>query len=282
MTHWNNQAKMWDLLGPPLKPSAIDIKNCTDWINEKKCRDKKPLKVLVLGVTPELINIAWPKDTTVYTLDNNIAMIEAILPTQTPILKPIALAGNWLQIPLYNASIDIVIGDGCYSSLSLDAYEKMTKEIIRILNPSGILIMRFFMRPENNEIFNNIQNDIVANKINNFHTFKLRLAMALHEALTQGVCLKDIWESWNLHFKDMIYKFSHWEDPIIRTIDNYKNTDIFYTFPTFQELRQILCCHFLKSEIFVPAYQLGERCPTLKFSLIRSTHEANSNEFHTK
>lgn len=276
MTHWNNQAKMWALLGPPLKPSFIDIEKCTTWINEKNLMHKKSLKVLVLGVTPELVNIAWPEDTTLYALDNNISMIESILPTHTKTLKPIPLAGNWLKIPLSSSSIDIVIGDGCYSSLAKNYYGMMSSEIVRTLKSDGILIMRFFMRPEKNESLVDIRNDLMTKRINNFHIFKLRLAMALHESLEQGVCLKQVWDNWDLHFRNTVHESSEWEDLIIRTIDNYKNTDIFYTFPTLKELRKELCRYFSESEIFIPEYQLGERCPTLKFSPIRSTHEANT------
>jgi hypothetical protein len=67
-----------------------------------------------------------------------------------------------------------------------------------------------------------------------------------------------------------------WTDEVISTIDNYKDTNIFYTFPTIQEIRHALGKKFNQQEIFIPDYYLGERCPTLKLIPIRSTHESNS------
>lgn len=279
MTHWDKQARQWSLLGPPLKPSQVDIHKCSSWINEKILSHKNPITVLILGVTPELVNIAWPINTTILAIDNSLLMLNSVLPKDTPNFKPLALAGNWLQIPLKNASVDMVIGDGCYSLLAEKDYKIMTKEIWRVLKPSGIFIMRFFSRPEKTESFEAIQNDIISNKINTFHSFKFRLAMSLHNALQQGVCLKNIWDNWNIHFKKMIQGCMHqlqWTDEVIGTIDIYKDTDVFYTFPTLQEIRRALCEKFNEQDIFVPDYHFGERYPTLKLIPIGSMHESNS------
>src|SRR5688572_17889619 len=264
MTHWDNQAKQWALLGSPLKPSPIDMQNSCSWINKYKQSHRLPLTVLVLGVTPELVNIAWPEHTTLFAIDYSMLMIQAILPANASV-KPRALLGNWLQLPLSDESIDIVIGDGCYSSLAGKDYANLSAEIRRVLKPTGLMIMRFFSRPDHNESMAIILDDLASGKISNFHAFKLRLAMALHDDLQQGVCLKKIWNDWEAYFKNDAEKHMQklkWCDEVIGSINTYKDSDVFYTFPTYSEIQAILSQHFIENEVFVPEYDLGLRCPT--------------------
>lgn len=267
MTVWEKHAKQWDQIGSPLRPSDADIHNHNLWINEYTRSHEKPLTVLLLGVTPELVNLPWPKNTTLLAVDMNLSMIDFILPKQTPHLKPIAIAGNWLQLPFANSSVDIVIGDGCYSTLAERNYEKMTREIRRVLATTGILAMRFFTRPETTESVESIHHDFLSGEINNFHALKWRLAMALHGSLKQGVCLQEIWDIWNEKFQPHHEQMEtlQWSEQVTNTIDNYKNSDAFYTFPTLLEIRSILQQQFNELDIYIPNYTLGERCPMMKF-----------------
>jgi ubiquinone/menaquinone biosynthesis C-methylase UbiE len=265
--HWEKQARQWVSIGYPLRPSPIDIQNHHLWLNDKVKSKRNALSVLLLGSTPEIANMSWPCDTTFIAVDMNLTMLQSILPTQTPTVKPIALAGNWQQLPLLTSSIDIVVGDGCYSSLAEIDYLEMTREIKRVLKLNGIFIMRFFTRPEKRESIDSLLHDLLSGKIDNFHVFKFRLAMALHGTLQQGVALNSIWDCWNDLFKKVIQipkKQFQWSDEIVDTINSYKNANVFYTFPTLQEVRMVISHHFNEEEIFIPDYTFGLRCPSLK------------------
>src|SRR6185312_1639362 len=122
MTHWDNQAKQWSLLGSPLKPSHVDIQNHISWVSDKIQPNQNALTVLVLGVTPELVQIPWPSGTSLFAIDYSAAMVNDILPAKTSTITPHGLIGNWLQLPIVSASVDIVIGDGSYSSLASKDY----------------------------------------------------------------------------------------------------------------------------------------------------------------
>lgn len=260
MQHWDKQAKSWELIGPPLKPSDLDIQNYSAWI-AKESHNKK-LSVLVLGVTPEIIQIKWPDHTKLMAADCNLSMIQKILPAPTK-----AIAADWLKLPLPSASIDIVIGDGCYSSLSYTDYEVLTNEVHRVLKTTGVFLMRFFLQLDAIEPINAIQKDLYNPSNFSFHAFKLRLAMSLQDSLQQGVCLKNIWDCWYSDFKNEVCALKeklNWRKEAIETIDNYKNSTICYTFPMLSEVRSVVSERFYEAHYFNPSYSLGERCPTLK------------------
>ncbi len=267
MALWDKQAKKWENIGPPLRPSLADVQASSSWINEITLSNEKPLTVLLLGVTPEIVNIAWPKNTKFLAMDYNIAMIKHVLPSQA-MVKPFACVGNWLRLPVLSSSIDLVIGDGCYNALAKNHYAIMAEEICRVLNSTGRFIIRFFTRPENKESIEVIRNDFLSGKIKNFHILKWRLAMALHGTLSEGVSLREIWNCWAKDFKknnQAIFQQLQWSEKVLQTIDNYKNSDVYYTFPTLQEVRTILKNYFNELDIYIPDYPLGERCPTLNF-----------------
>jgi hypothetical protein len=269
MEHWEKQARLWALLDAPLKPSPIDIQNLQAWINES-ITDDDFFNVLILGVTPELVRITWPKNTKLYAIDLHLSMLQSILPTDTAI-KPIAISGDWLELPFVHSSMNLVVGDGCYSSLRVHDYAQMNKEIQRVLKPSGQLMVRFFskldLHQSRNQALANLHQAIATKKINNFHAFKLQLAMALHDDLLSGVRLGEVWNCWNDQFKTKINKLKqelNWNDEVIATIDNYKDSIVVYTFPSLSEIRKSLSMVFTEQQIFMPSYALGSACPTLQ------------------
>ena len=99
--------------------------------------------------------------------------------------------------------------------------------------------------------------------------FKWRLAMALHGSLAVGVRLADIWSAWNDVFPDpaMLAKKLNWPISTIRTNDAYRELDTCYTFPTIEELRHAVSAHFSETACIYPPYEMGDRCPTLFFTL---------------
>ncbi len=266
MALWDNQAKKWMAIGAPLRPSSIDIKNKMAWMTEYLQPDRAGLSVVILGVTPELIHIPWPRTTRLFAIENNHSMIDLVMPKFSAYVKPQAIAGDWLHLPLQSASIDIVLGDGSYTLLQHQQYAQITSEIRRVLKPDGCFIMRFFSRAVISQTIEEIKNKILQET--NFHAFKFKLAMALHKNLQQGVCVKQVWECWQQHFfphKASYKQKLNWTDAAINTIDNYKDMNVIYTFPTLDEIRANFHPWFIEEAMIIPAYDFGERCPTFKF-----------------
>lgn len=261
--HWNQHARQWSLIGTPLRPAAEDIllleNEIRDWC---ACTAVSTPRALLCGVTPEVARMRWPDGTRLVAVDHSRPMIAGVWPDDAP---GSAVCGNWLRLPLADASRHLLIGDGCYSLLVGRAqYAAFAAELRRVARDDALLAMRYFVRPEIAETIARVSDDLWQRRIGNFHVFKWRLAMALHGTLEQGVRLGDVWDAWHDAVPDPEKLAAHlgWSPAVINTINNYRNVDTRYSFPTLAEIRTCSGAFSIRM-MHVPAYELGERCPTL-------------------
>jgi SAM-dependent methyltransferase len=173
--------------------------------------------------------------------------------------------GDWRDLPLPDNFASVVIGDGCYSMLATsECYRRMSAEVIRVLRPSGRFIVRLFVRPEREETTGAVFDDLRAGRIGNFHILKWRLAMSLPSE-EFGVRIGDIWEAWHdskIQTSDLFDRLN-WPRDVVDTIDTYRGRDTVYTFLPLAEMRRRVGEYFDELQAVFPAYQMGERCPTL-------------------
>jgi hypothetical protein len=262
--HWNQHARQWSLIGTPLRPVAEDIllleNEISDWCARAAVAAPK---ALLCGVTPEVARMRWPTGTQLVAVDHSRPMISGVWPVgETP---GVAVCGDWLKLPLVDSSRHLLIGDGCYSLLvGRPRYAAFAAELRRVATADALLAMRYFVRPEVAEPVAGVIDDLWQRRIGNFHVFKWRLAMALHGTLEQGVRLGDVWAMWHQAVPDPEKLAVHldWPAAVVNTINNYRNVDTRYSFPTLAEVRDCTG-DFAIEAMHVPAYELGERCPTL-------------------
>ncbi len=262
--HWNQHARQWSLIGSPLRPVAEDIALLENEIRDWSARTAVTAPdALLCGVTPEVARMRWPAGTRLVAVDHSRPMIAGVWPAAEA--PGIAVCGDWLSLPLANASQHLLIGDGCYSLLVGRAqYAAFAAELRRVASDDALLAMRYFVRPETGEAVSRVIDDLWQQRIGNFHVFKWRLAMALHGTLEQGVRLRDVWEAWHQAVPDPEKLAAHlgWPVAVVNTINNYRNVDTRYSFPTLAEVRASAGDFEIKA-MHVPVYELGERCPTL-------------------
>ena len=260
--HWNDQAKKWAHIGAPLRPCQEDIQIIEDFLRTNVSGED--LHALILGVTPELALLSWPENTRLLGIDRNQVMVSSVWPHIKLSENASAICGDWLYTNLAKGSMDIIVGDGCFTLLSYcEHYEKLLQEMQRILKPDGWFIVRHFCRPEQKENPAAVFADLLNGRIGNFHVFKWRLAMALHGTIEEGVVVGEIWDNWcrqKIDIDSLAIKLG-WQTESIDTINNYKNAEARYTFPTIKEISEIsdqyfdpLACHYM-------SYELGDRCP---------------------
>lgn len=262
--HWSQHARQWSLIGPPLRPAPEDIRLLEQTVADWHARSAVAApRALLCGVTPEVARMRWPAATRLIAIDHSQPMIAAVWPAAEA--PGAAVCGDWLALPLADASRHLLIGDGCYSLLTGSArYAAFAAELRRVAVAGGLLAMRYFLRPERTEPVGRVIDDLLQRRIGNFHVFKWRLAMALHGTLEQGVRLCDVWDAWHEAVPDPAALAARlgWPPAVVNTIQNYRGVETCYSFPTLAEARarvgdfRILATH-------VPAYELGERCPTL-------------------
>jgi SAM-dependent methyltransferase len=226
-------------------------------------RKREALHALLLGVTPELVRMAWPKPTRLLAVDRSPTMLRHVWPGNVPGTRQ-AIRGNWLDLPVAPRSQDVVIGDGCFPQLDYPTGQRaFAATLHRALHPGGILVMRSFVRLPRRESVGQVFDALLAGRIGSFHVLKLRLAMALHQDSRQGVRLHDVWMAWQAAGIDASRLPAHagWSADAVGTIDFYRGQNARLTLSTLAEHQALLSEWFDEVSIEMPDYELGERCP---------------------
>jgi SAM-dependent methyltransferase len=258
---WQQHWLRWDHFEPPLRPQASDIEHMERTLAELPTR--RPLRALLLGVTPEIATLRWPAGTQLTAVDRSPGMIRNVWPATAPPNARVLL-GDWLSLPLRDGSCDVVLGDGCFSQVSHPAAaQALVSQIRRVLDPSGMLLMRSFVQCAVPESVADLFADLTHGRIGSFHIFKWRLNMALQPSLQQGVQLNDVWEAVHRRYPDLreLVRAQGWSAQAVDTIHAYRNCGARYHYPTIQELQALLVAQFIEQRLWYPSYELGERCP---------------------
>ena len=264
--HWEKHAKQWELVGQPLRPSPEDV-DCFSAIVAQFSDEQsgQPLTALLLGVTPEIAHMHWPESSRLIAADYSSQMIRAVWTMQGQPGR-LAISSDWRSLPLQDHEAGIVIGDGCFTLLPYpDGYQALAWELRRVLRDDGLLIIRFFVSAAEVTTAEDVHARLLAGEIGNFHIFKFRLAIALQQSAADGVCVGDVWESWNAqgHDIDALAAQLNWQPEVIRTIDAYRGMQARYTYPTVAEVETALSPWFEPLAQYNHDYEFGENCPTL-------------------
>lgn len=259
---WQSAPRLWKYFGPPLRPCAQDIRSMelrvAGW---QQAHPGRAANVLLCGVTPEIAGMRWPPGTRLWAVEKSRAMIEQVWPDGLPPRRQV-VQGEWTQLPLQPGSIDIVIGDGCFTSLPYPGTQReFLHQLAALIRPGGTLIMRFFVQAARRETPEAVFDDQRAGRIGSFHVLKWRLAMALQGAADGGVGVDDIWRSWRRAGLQ-----TAWPETVVQTIDTYRGSDHRLVFTTLDQARALLGECFEERECIEHDYELGERCPILVYA----------------
>jgi SAM-dependent methyltransferase len=264
LSYWNSFADSFRALGPPLRPSPQDIQAIEQaasvWVAGHPGRG---LQALLLGVTPELANMAWPELCTVFAVDSSLAMARAVWPGNIPLRRVVA-CGNWLALPRADGSCDLVAGDGSINCLSYpEGYRSLAAEVHRVLKGDGVFLLRCYLRPERQERPEELVRRIL--EFPSFHHFKFSLLTAMQADVREGIAVRRVHQFWTSRQMDgtALPDRPGWEKQAVRTIEFYRGTATVHTFPSLAELRAVLSEYFEEASLTRPSYPMGDRCPTL-------------------
>lgn len=254
--HWNTIRRHWQLLGSPLRPPAEAVEAYERELDLSKAH------VILLGVTPELAGLG----TTMTAVDESSDMIAGIWPGDTAFRK--AINGDWLDLPVPNASVDAVIGDGCLSALGLStARRALFAAIADVLRTDGRAGLRLFAGPETPDDPAAVRALALSGGVSTFHELKWRVAMtATGDAPDHAIPVRTIAERFDALFPDRneLSARTGWGLPTIGTIDVYRNSPAIYTFAPATALVSEAGAYFGDVRIALTgSYGLAERCPLL-------------------
>jgi SAM-dependent methyltransferase len=266
LSHWNRHAQHWRYVKAPLRPCPEDMRLFEQVLVEHFPR-RKTLDALMLGVTPELAANRWKPHLNLLAVDNTLAMIQGVWPKNDAHRS--VVCGNWLQLPVSDASMDLAMIDGGLPAISFpEAHQKLTAELHRVLKSGGVFMARIFARPDLTESIDDVLTALHDRQIGSFHVFKFRIAMALQGRNPQkGVRLDDVWREVNEHFdhRSRLAELTGWPVDEIATIDAYRGSQASYHFPSIAEMLDVLGSGFECVEKVSGTYELAERCPILLF-----------------
>lgn len=264
-TMWSGHVSRWHLLGPPLCPSSEDIcqyeRVAGNWTQRHG-----PPRILLWGVTPEIVSMRLPAGADFMACDKSLLMIGKFRPVLAQAGVK-AICGNWLNLPLRAGSRDIVIGDGCFSFVRYpDQYRELALSLRRLLSRAGVCAFRFFIRPAQAESIDQAVADLRAGRISSFHLFKRRAGVALQESAERGISVRAIWEWWKesgIAPEELTERFG-WNPETIATMDSYRDGREVFTFPTLDELRSALSDLLIETDCRFPGYEFGEGSPIIE------------------
>ncbi|MCW8828928.1 MAG: class I SAM-dependent methyltransferase, partial [Gammaproteobacteria bacterium] len=147
---WRAHARQWQRVGAPLRPTQEDgellLALSAPALSESVCA-----RLLVMGVTPEVVQLEWPSHVGLLAVDHSQEMIDSVWRPHHSIPSAVKQA-SWQSMPLEDDSVDSAVGDGCLTVLpSLADYESVFTEVARVLRPGGSLVLRCFIRPDTGE-----------------------------------------------------------------------------------------------------------------------------------
>ncbi len=270
--HWPEIARRWEQVGPPLRPSAQDFTFLNDAIGTWAHENGVP-RALILGVTPELYNLQWPNGTDILAVDHTQSMIDSVWPGP----RNAAICAEWTTMPLQTASRDIVLCDGGVNLLEYPhKHHQFVRTLHQVTSSDGLCVLRLFVPPKERETSDEVLQDLLDAKIPNLNLLKLRLWMALHEDITQGIQLKQIWNAIHEVAPDFDRLATHigWPIEHLMAINTYRNCPTRYYFIDLDDVCHLFCESpggFTLDAVYVPTYELGEQCPTVVFRRIDTT-----------
>lgn len=144
---WSKIAEKWaTYFKPPSRPSAQEVATYNQWLKEKT---QLGAKALVLGATPELLDVLAENNIATDLIDINEEMVQAMQAlTKQPTVKRGVTIGNWLTLPYADGSYDFVLGDAVVPNVPYQDQPQFMREVQRVLKPGGYFLNRAFNVPD--------------------------------------------------------------------------------------------------------------------------------------
>jgi hypothetical protein len=257
-------ARQWQQVGPPLRPAPQDVAFCQDVVREWAGQGGPP-RVLLLGVTPELYRLPWPKGTDFLAVDHTQAMIDMVWPGP----KEAAQCADWLALALPDGSRDVVLCDGGLQFLGYPQEQRQLARLLRgILSDQGLFILRLFVPSPQRESPDAVLDDLLAGRVPNLNVLKLRLWMSMQASAEEGVELATVWSAIHEAAPDLAALASRigWTLEHMRVINAYRGSAERYHLVTVDQVLDLFCGSpggFAVHSVRVPSYELGRQCPTV-------------------
>lgn len=247
----------------PWCPSPEDGRFLIEATAEALDRSRPSATVLILGVTPETLQLDWPGHADLIAADSSAEMI-ALDWRPHPRLPSSVVEARWQRLPLCDATAAATVGDASLNALpGFEDYAAVLEEVARVLKPGGVLALRMFLRGERAESCREVVDAAAAGAFPCGVGFRLRFAMAV--AGESGILdFAHIPGRFDALVQDRAHlaRLAGWSREDLDRIDIYGHNRTRINFPTETELRRLVEPRFALTELRYGHYDQAERCPT--------------------
>ncbi|MDP1833479.1 MAG: class I SAM-dependent methyltransferase [Candidatus Moranbacteria bacterium] len=151
---WPKLAIKWKGITDPVRPSRDDLEIYDKLLRTSLGGIKKP-KILVLGSTPEMRDLAHKYDAEVTIVDINIEMMIAmseLMEHKSNIEKEIWIKSGWDAVPLAGNYFDAILGDAVSSNMPWEKSKLWMAHMATLLKKSGVFIERAYVHIDNKNV----------------------------------------------------------------------------------------------------------------------------------
>jgi SAM-dependent methyltransferase len=262
---WVHSARHWSLVKSPLRPSLEDGAFILSALPPSYQDLDATFRVVVLGVTPEIVGLDWANHVQIFAFDQSEDMIRMAW-RPNPRCESSVTRARWEELPINDSSVQAIAGDASLNALPrLEAFSDVLREMHRILAPTGRVVLRCFVRPDKAESLDVIYKDVFAHKVGSISSLKWRLAMALADPNSASIRLSSVFSAFEALFpsRDELAVATGWSSEEIATFDPYSDSPTCLNFPTLTQFQSVLAPWFDIIEKLQGSYELADRCPTL-------------------
>jgi len=187
-TYWDYTLELYKRMTSPVRPDASDVAVMRRFIDARmrEWPGEESPRVLVLGVTPEIVGMDWPAGTQLTAVDNSAEMIAAVWPGDIPGQRRV-INGNWFDIDP-GQPFDFVLADGVFNLLWYpDDYRQLLELVASLLAPRGLLLVRVFCQLDRPETMAQVRADYESGRLNNYSELCFRTQMANQRSFAEGI-----------------------------------------------------------------------------------------------
>ncbi len=189
---WGSIARCYAAFRSPFVPCREDMEAFEKAVAMQAgaCKDEC-LRALILGVTPGIALMKWPRRSRIAGAEMSSAVIDALWPGDIPGVRE-AICASWFALPIDRKSCHVVIGDGSLNTCRFPGEVRaLMHSIDKVLADSGLLVLRCYIRPDIQEGIDAVFDALFSAEGLTVDCFKMRLYLAMQRSTEEGVSVAD-------------------------------------------------------------------------------------------